>query len=140
MTVAEIENEINLTIKENNKMYYAKKSHLEKHRNYSHKKNYYPHRMEEWYQEECNIIKMYDAHIKDILNRLKQLKKDLKAEEEMLEAAQSLLCLHKRAKKEAEKNRRQSGTPTVQRVRRSARFMDVPDWKRGRVQVELSEL
>jgi hypothetical protein len=136
MTVAEIEQEIVRVINENNKLYDEKKIALISHRSYCIRKTYYPARMDAWLQEEERIKMVYDVQLKELLTSFNQLKKNLKAEKEIQEAAQSLLCLHKQAMKESKRKEKTPTEPVEHVLRRSCRFMSDNRGRRGSVCVK----
>ena len=91
-----------LTIKElekqSNNAYYDYKKNVDNHN--KERKNYYPLRMQEWYDIEKDINNSYQTNVKEIKNKIKYYKKNLLEEKIKLEAANTLLKLSKSTKKE----------------------------------------
>ena len=90
-----------LTIKElekqSNNAYYDYKKNVDNHN--KERKNYYPLRMQEWYDIEKEINNSYQTNLKEIKNTIKYYKKNLLEEKIKLEAANTLLKLSKSTKK-----------------------------------------
>jgi hypothetical protein len=90
-----------LTIKElekqSNNAYYDYKKNVDNHN--KERKNYYPLRMQEWYDIEKDINISYQTNVKEIKNKIKYYKKNLLEEKIKLEAANTLLKLSKSTKK-----------------------------------------
>jgi|TARA_B100000963_G_C22626839_1_gene672820 hypothetical protein len=90
-----------LTIKElekqSNNAYYDYKKNVDNHN--KERKNYYPLRMQEWYDIEKDINNSYQTNLKEIKNKIKYYKKNLLEEKIKLEAANTLLKLSKSTKK-----------------------------------------
>lgn len=90
-----------LTIKElekqSNNAYYDYKKNVDNHN--KERKNYYPLRMQEWYDIEKDINNSYQTNVKEIKNKIKYYKKNLLEEKIKLEAANTLLKLSKSTKK-----------------------------------------
>ena len=90
-----------LTIKElekqSNNAYYDYKKNIDNHN--KERKNYYPLRMQEWYDIEKDINNSYQTNLKEIKNKIKYYKKNLLEEKIKLEAANTLLKLSKSTKK-----------------------------------------
>ena len=92
---------LELTIKElekkSDKAYYDYKEKLNNHN--KERKNYYPFRMQEWFDLEKEIYNSYNSIIKEIKEKIKFYKKNLLEEKIKLEAANALLELNKSYKK-----------------------------------------
>ena len=87
------------------------KDALNKHNSYFVRKQYYPHNMNAWEEEQREIEMEYRIKIKQLTNKEKSLRKDHDKQDEILLAAENLLKLKNtnlRKRKSAKRNLRRS--------------------------------
>ena len=86
--------------RQSNYAYYDYKKNIDNHN--KERKNYYPFRMQEWYDIEKDISNSYKSNLKEIKNKIKYYKKNIQDEKNKLEAvnaANALIKLSQSCKK-----------------------------------------
>ena len=83
--------------KQSNNAYYDYKIKLDNHN--KERKNYYPFRMQEWYDIEKDISNSYKSILKELKDKIKYYKQCIQNEKNKIEATNTLMKLRKSYKK-----------------------------------------
>ena len=97
MNIRQFELTVKKLEKKSYEVYYDLQKESDNHNN--NRKNFYPLRMDEWYQTEKDIYRKYYENIKKVKKEIVYYKKEIEEKKKILEAAEALVKLSKTTKK-----------------------------------------
>ena len=97
MNIRQFELTVKKLEKKSYEVYYDFQKESDNHNN--NRKNFYPLRMDEWYQTEKDIYRKYYENIKKVKKEIVYYKKEIEEKKKILEAAEALVKLSKTTKK-----------------------------------------
>ena len=97
MNIRQFELTVKKLEKKSYEVYYDFQKESDNHNN--NRKNFYPLKMDEWYQTEKDIYRKYYENIKKVKKEIVYYKKEIEEKKKILEAAEALVKLSKTTKK-----------------------------------------